>query len=251
MTQLHTNSTKTFWIIGASSGIGKEVALELSRQGAQVIITARREEELHTFATEKMVVVPCDVTKVDSVRQAWDQIAQHHQVDVMIFSAAYWQQFDARVWDHSSFAQHIDVNLHGFNNVCAVLVPTMVARGKGMIVGLASVAGFRGLAGSEPYGMTKAGQINLLESLRLSLRSSGIVVKTICPGFVDTPLTQKNTFNMPGIISAERAAQYIVRSLGSPKEVVIFPRIVSLLTHIARWVPTRLWPILFSRSHLR
>ena len=103
-------------------------------------------------------------------------------LDVVVWCAGYWQQFDAAAWDREAFARHVEVNLLGLNNVLAAVVPAMVAARRGHIVGIASVAGYRGLAGAEAYGATKAAQINLLEALRASLSRTGIRVTTVCPG---------------------------------------------------------------------
>ena len=127
----------------------------------------------------------------------------------MIWCAGYWRQFDATAWDADDFARHVEVNLLGLNNVLAAVVPAMVAAGRGHLVGIASVAGYRGLAGAEAYGATKAAQINLLEALRGALPRARGPRDHRLPGFVRTEMTESNDFPMPFIIDADEAARAI------------------------------------------
>ena len=119
-----------------------------------------------------------------------------------MLSAGYWKQMDPADWDTAVFDQHIQTNLIGMSNSIAAVLPGMLRRHQGVIAGIASVAGYRGLAGAEAYGATKAAQINLLESLRVHVARTGVHVTTICPGFVRTDLTAANPFPMPFIIDA-------------------------------------------------
>ncbi len=116
-------------------------------------------------------------------------------------------------WDTGVFDQHLRVNLTGMSNSIAAVLPGMLRRHHGVIAGIASVAGYRGLAGAEAYGATKAAQINLLESLRVHIARTGVHVTTICPGFVRTDLTAGNPFPMPFIIEAGQAARAICDGL--------------------------------------
>ena len=115
-------------------------------------------------------------------------------IDVVVLSAGYWEQMDVDAWDTAVFDQHLQVNLVGMSNAIAAVLPEMLTRGSGVIAGISSVAGYRGLAGSEAYGATKAAQINLLESLRVHVSRRGLRVVTVCPGFVRTDLTAGNDF---------------------------------------------------------
>jgi short-subunit dehydrogenase len=236
------------WLIGASSGIGAALALELQRRGANVAITARRAEQLDQLATGTMIPIPADVTDPDAIKLA-ERAARRAlgDLDTVIWCAGYWKRFDATAWDRERFARHIAVNLLGLNNVLAAVVPAMVERGSGHIVGIASVAGYRGLAGSEAYGATKAAQINLLEALRASLTSHGIRITTVCPGFVRTPMTAGNTFPMPFLIEPDQAAKIIVSGLERGRMEIIFPLPMALTMKLARILPVRLWAALSSR----
>jgi short-subunit dehydrogenase len=113
----------------------------------------------------------------------------------------------------------------------------------GMIVGISSVAGYRGLPGSEAYGATKAAQLNLLEALRVRLRRDGIDVLTVCPGFVETEMTEQNTFPMPFIVSAEQAGRAIADGIEKQSARIVFPWQMSLLMRAARLIPDRLWAL--------
>ena len=130
----------------------------------------------------------------------------------------------------------------------AAVVPAMVAAGRGHIVGIASVAGYRGLAGAEAYGATKAAQINLLEALRAALAAHGVRVTTVCPGFVRTEMTESNDFPMPFIIDADEAARAIADGLERGEPRSSSPCRWQPLMKAARLVPVRAWPALTSRS---
>ena len=129
-------------------------------------------------------------------------------------------------------------------------LPGMLQRHHGVIAGIASVAGYRGLAGSEAYGATKAAQINLLESLRVHIARTGVHVTTICPGFVRTDLTAGNRFPMPFIIDAGQAARSICDGLERERTEIAFPTPMALLMKTARLVPARAWTALWARTSI-
>ena len=167
-----------------------------------------------------------------------------------MLSAGYWKQMDPQDWDTEVFDQHIRVNLAGMSNAIAAVLPGMLRRHHGVIAGIASVAGYRGLAGSEAYGATKAAQINLLESLRVHIARTGVHVTTICPGFVRTDLTAGNPFPMPFIIDAGQAARSICDGLERDRTEIVFPTRMALLMKTARLVPARTWATLWARTSL-
>ena len=226
--------------MGASSGIGAALATELVDRGAQVAISARRADDLEAVAAGTMTAAPLDATDRDAVRRAAGAVtAALGGLDVVVWCAGYWQQFDATAWDADDFARHVEVNLLGLNNVLAAVVPGMVAARRGHLVGIASVAGYRGLAGAEAYGATKAAQINLLEALRAALRGHGVRVTTVCPGFVRTELTEANDFPMPFIIDADEAARAIADGIERRRTEIVFPLPMAALMKAARLVPVR------------
>ena len=238
---------KVVWVVGASSGIGAATARELTARGATVAISARRESALDEVADGRMLVVPVDVTDAHAVTTAAARVRDEHgRIDVAILAAGYWQQMDPNRWDTDVFNRHIEVNLVGMSNAIAAVLPEMLSRGHGTVAGIASVAGYRGLAGAEAYGATKAAQINLLESLRVHVAKSGVSVTTICPGFVRTELTAGNSFPMPFIIDPDEAAESICDGLERDRIEIVFPLRMALLMKAARLVPVALWTRLWA-----
>jgi short-subunit dehydrogenase len=239
---------RRFWIVGASSGIGAALARELAARGAHVAISARRVDDLRSVAGDDMAIVPVDATDRNGVRAAADEVRSAlGGLDVAVWCAGYWEQFDAAQWDPDVFARHIEINLLGLNHVLAAVVPTMAREGRGHLVGIASVAGYRGLAGAEAYGATKAAQINLLEGLRAALRRHGVRVTTVCPGFVRTEMTATNEFPMPFLIDVDEAARIIADGLEARRTEIVFPLRMALVMKVARVLPVRVWSAITSR----
>lgn len=237
------------WVVGASSGIGAELARELVRRGADVAISGRRPAELAEVSGGSMTTVPADVTDPGAVDEAVAAVREGlGGLDTVVFSAGYWKQFDAAEWDRETFARHVEVNLLGLNNVLAAVVPGLVDQGRGHLVGIASVAGYRGIAGSEAYGATKAAQLNLLEAMRASLSPKGIRVTTVAPGFVRTEMTSANAFPMPFIIDADEAGRTIADGLERGDENIVFPRRMAVAMGVARLLPGRLWTAITTRG---
>lgn len=236
------------WIIGASSGIGAEVAKELVRRGARVAISARRRDRLEEIAGGDMAVVPADAADPTSIADAARAASEAlGGLDTVVWCAAYWRQTDAAAWDSPEFARHIQTNLLGLNALLGSVLPGMVERGRGHIVGITSVAGYRGFPGGEAYGATKAAQLSLLESLRASLRHRGVRVTTVAPGFVRTEMTAVNAFPMPFIIDADKAGRIIVRGLRQGRVEIVFPLRMAIAMKLARLLPVRWWAALMGR----
>ena len=160
---------------------------------------------------------------------------------MVVYNAGFWEQMDAAAWDRDLFARHVEINLLGLNNCIGAVLPEMMHAGRGQLVSVASVAGYRGLAGAEAYGATKAAQINMLEALRGAVASHGISVTTVCPGFVRTDLTAKNTFPMPFMIDADAAARSICNGLERGQMEIVFPLPMAVLMKVARLLPVRVW----------
>jgi short-subunit dehydrogenase len=224
------------------------VARELVDRGARVAISARRTDRLAEVAAGRMTVVEADVTDWSSLDAAARRVRRElGETDLVVHCAGFWKQMDAASWDREVFARHVEVNLLGLNNLLGTVLPRMVERGQGQIVGVASVAGYRGLAGAEAYGATKAAQINLLEALRAALRRRGVTVTTVCPGFVRTQLTAGNRFPMPFMVEPERAARSICDGLERGRMEVVFPLPMAVLMKTARLLPVRVWTLLMRR----
>jgi len=236
------------WVVGGSSGIGAAVARELQSRGALVAISARRQDQLDEVPDGTMLAVAADVTDEQSLKAAASRIRDElGPIDLAVLSAGYWKQMTGNHWDCESFNRHVQVNLIGMSNSIAAVLPQMLARHSGVIAGISSVAGYRGLTGSAAYGATKAGQINLLESLRIQVARAGVRVITVCPGFVRTDLTADNDFPMPFIIEAEEAGRAICDGLERERSEIVFPVRMAILMKAARLVPVSLWSALWSR----
>ncbi len=243
MTDLHG---KNVWIVGASSGIGAALAHELKNRGCRLAISARRQASLDAVSRGQMLVVPLDVENADEFQTVAQRIrAELGPIDVVVFAAGFWEQMDAGGFDRTLFARHIEANVMGMANGIAAVLPDMVAQGSGQIVGLSSVAGYRGMPGAQGYGAAKAAQINLLESLRCGMRGTGVVVQTVAPGFVETPMTAANEFPMPFIITATSAAKRIADGIAREKAEIVFPLPMMLAMKLARLVPNAVWPRFF------
>jgi NADP-dependent 3-hydroxy acid dehydrogenase YdfG len=240
---------KVVWVVGASSGIGAATARELVARGATVAISARRQAALEEVAGGRMLVVPLDVTDPKSVEAAATSVRDElGRIDVAILAAGHWKRTNVEAWDTDDFNRHLQVNLAGMSNAIAAVLPQMLERRSGTIAGISSVAGFRGLAGAEAYGATKAAQINMLESLRVHVARAGVRVTTICPGFVRTELTEGNDFPMPFIIEADQAGRAICDGLEHDRTEIVFPLPMALLMKAARLVPVALWTRLWARA---
>lgn len=236
---------KRVWIIGASTGIGAETARLLLRQGANVALSARRAEPLQAIAAQHpqtSLVQPLDVTDAASVQHAWSAILTHWQgIDLVLVVAGGHEAMRADSFDLDKANRLIDLNLRGPLNCLDAVLPTLLRQHHGAIGIVASVAGYSGLPKALIYGPTKAALINLCESLYLDLRPRGIGVHLINPGFVDTPLTAKNDFQMPALISASEAAQALIAGLERGQFHIHFPKRFTNVLRIFRLLPYRLY----------
>ncbi len=238
----HRLAGRNIWIVGASSGIGAALAIELVGRGAHVAISARRADALDSVAAGRMTVVPVDVTDRSALDAAAAAVRDElGEIDMVVFNAGFWEQMNAAAWDRDLFARHVEINLLGLNNCIGAVLPEMLRAGRGRLVSVASVAGYRGITGAEAYGATKAAQINMLEALRGGVAGHGISVTTVCPGFVRTDLTAKNAFPMPFMIDADAAARSICNGLERGQMEIVFPLPMAVLMKIARLLPVRLW----------
>ena len=237
------------WITGASSGIGAELARQLVDRGAVVAISARRSERLEEVSGGRMAVIPLDVTDHEAVIAAADHVrAAIGDIDMVVINAGAWTQTKVGAWDAEAFRTQVETNLLGANSTLAAVLPPMIERGAGTIVIMASVAGYRGMPGSEAYGATKAALLNLAESLRADLAPVGVAVQWVSPGFVKTELTDRNDFAMPFIIEPDQAARSIIDGLESNRAEIIFPFRMAVSMKLARLVPQRLWTLIWKRQ---
>ena len=243
------------WITGASMGIGAALARRLARDGAEVIASARSAERLAALAASgagRIVAWPLDITDHAAVREAVTRIeAEHGPLDVAVLNAGTHRPVAAAEFTADGLRDLIEINVMGTAACLEALMPRMIARGRGRIAVVASVAGYRGLPTSAYYGATKAALINLAELLRFDLARAGVTMQLIDPGFVKTPLTDRNEFPMPFLISAELAADRIASGLRSRRFEIAFPRRFVWMLKLLRCLPYALYFPLVGRSTRR
>lgn len=247
--------SERIWITGASQGIGEALALAYAQRGATVMISARHLDKLQQVVQKartfkgRVVAQPCDVTDPQQVQQCLDDICRTeglpHRV---ILNAGTHQAMAAREFKAETVQQLLQLNVMGVAYALEALLPLYSqvraasnAPSAPQIAIVASVAGYRGLPTASAYGASKAALINLAESLRVELYGQGVDIRLINPGFVKTPLTDKNSFAMPFLISAETAAQQIIKGLNSSRFEIVFPWQMSLLMTVLKWLPDRLF----------
>ena len=230
---------KNIWIIGASSGIGRALAVVFASQGARLALSARSHYKLNELNEElggAHIVLPLDVADNIAMVEAAQSLPC---IDSVIFMAAIYDPEPLSRLDIKAAHQMVNINLNGaFNTVYAVL-PILKKQGHGQLVLCGSVAGYRGLPNGQPYSATKAAVINLAESLRAEERD--LDIKVINPGFVRTPLTDKNDFKMPMIIEAEEAAKIIAKELQTNRFEIHFPKRFTFFVKLLGLLPSFLY----------
>ena len=217
---------KTVWLVGASSGIGLATAEALHAQGARVFVSARNADALAGFVHSHpgAVALALDVTDRAAVAAAAQTVLAAGALDLVLYCAGYYKPLRATAFDLSEMLRHGDVNYIGALYLLDAVLPAMLARRAGHLSFISSVAGYGGLPKSLAYGPTKAALINLAETLYQDLKSSGIGVSLICPGFVETPLTAQNGFAMPALISPAQAAREMLRGWARGRFEIHFPK---------------------------
>ena len=231
------------WLVGASTGIGRALAERLHGLGATVIVSARKADALQDFAGQHpgSMALPLDVTDAEAVKAVAQSAQASGPLDLVCYCAGHYQAMRATAIDLPDLLRHHEVNTVGALHVLEAITPAMLARGKGHISLVSSVAGFRGLPQSLAYGPTKAALINLAETLYLDLQPHGLGVSVINPGFVETPLTAQNKFHMPALISPEQAASAIVQGWTRGEFDIHFPRRFTCWLKLLRLLPYRLY----------
>lgn len=246
---------KIIWIIGASSGIGEALSKELASRGAIICLSARRTRELerlkHALPGEKHESFPVDVSDKEAVIKTVQAIHTHFKrIDSIIFLAAAYKPMKIDALDIPIVRQIIEINLLSVFYIINAALPLLKSQSYGQIALCGSVAGYIGLPGGQPYSSTKSAIINLGESLRSELPKT-IDVKIINPGFVKTNLTAKNNFEMPMIITPEKAALYIADGLLKKKFEIHFPKKFTLFLKLLKLLPYGLSIKIASRLNVR
>ncbi|HAF00600.1 MAG TPA: short-chain dehydrogenase [Methylophilaceae bacterium] len=246
------------FITGASSGIGEALAFEYAKRYAHgkacIGLVARRSEHLHAIASQiqshyqiTCVVYVCDVRDQFALLQAAQHFIQHHGVpNIVIANAgASTGTLTEHVEDVKAFQAVMEINLMGMVHTFQPFIQAMKIAAKNgeqaQLVGIASVAGIRGLPGAGAYCASKAAAITYLESLRVELQSFNIHVTTIAPGYIRTPMTNINHYPMPFLMGADVFARKLILAVAQKKRFVIIPWQMSLLAKIMRVIPPILW----------
>lgn len=238
------------WITGASTGIGEAVAREMVRRGARVALSARNAERLEALAgdlggREHALAVPLDVTDrqanhhaVAAIREAWGGL------DVALLNAGTCEYVDVAAFDAAIFERTFQINVVGMAYGIEAALPELRRATKPSLVGMSSTVAYAGLPRAEAYGASKAAIRHLFASLRIDLHREGIHVGVICPGFVRTPLTDKNDFPMPMRVEPEFAARAIAIGILRRKNEIHFPKGFSIPFKLLSLLPDSLWTLL-------
>ena len=233
-------------VTGASSGIGRGVALELARRHFKVIALARRASELEALAAEssgRIVPWAGDVTdRPGMAAMVAAAEAQHGPISLAFLNAGTYYPDEKNLVDAQAVMRTYEINVGGAVNCLDPLVAAMVARGRGQIALNASVAGYGPLPRSLAYGSTKAALINMAGSLKFALAGAGITVQVVNPGFVRTPLTDKNDFPMPFMVELDAAARIICDGFARRGFEIAFPRRLAWILKAMNLLP---WPVYF------
>jgi NAD(P)-dependent dehydrogenase (short-subunit alcohol dehydrogenase family) len=232
---------KSVWLVGASTGIGKACAEALHAAGARVCVSARQADKLNAFVADHpgSMALAVDVTDGPGLKAAALQVQAQQGLDMVVFCAGYYKAQRATAFDLADMDRHWQVNLHGALLLLDAILPLMLPQQRGHISMISSVAGYRGLPQGLAYAPTKAALTNLTESLYMDLQDSHIGVSVVCPGFVETPLTAHNTFEMPALISPERAASYMLQGWRAGDFEIHFPKRFSCFLKLLQMLPYR------------
>jgi short-subunit dehydrogenase len=259
-------TNKAVLITGASSGIGRGLALELSSRGAKLGLVARRKDVLDEIINEiganqnangndgsaNVLAIGGDVQNAESMRAAAEHLSsQFGKIDVLIANAGIGGNDDPARLDAAKFANVINTNVIGVSNSVAAVIPEMVKRGSGQLVVISSLAAYRGLPKSAAYCASKAAVSAMFESLRLDLKPRGIDVTIIHPGFIKTPLTAGRQAKLPWFLELEPAVKKMVSAIEKRKKSYAFPWQLATVVRSGMVMPTALYDWIASRNSFR
>nr|WP_319388529.1 SDR family NAD(P)-dependent oxidoreductase [uncultured Cohaesibacter sp.] len=240
----HQGKWQRVWIIGASSGMGARLAVLFAKAGAEVIVSARSVDKLEALSRphERMVALPLDVQDGEAIAEAINQLASNDQLpDLTVYCAAVYEPGGVEALSHHEAARHMMVNYLGAVGVIAGLFPRLKQQGRGGIAIVSSLTSYCGLPMAAHYGPTKAALASLCETLKPEFDAAGLVLHLINPGFVETPLTARNRFPMPFLMSDEAAAQRMFDGLRKKAFEIAFPFPMALALRLLRALPYSLY----------
>ena len=241
------------FITGASAGIGAALARHYAGADVAIGLFARRRDLLDKLAASlpgRTAIYPADIADTPAVAAAaQDFLARYGAPDLVIANAGV--SVGTRgdeLPDVEKLRRVLDVNVAGLAATLAAFAPAMRAAGSGTLCGIASVAGFRGLPGAGAYSASKAAAIIWLEALRAELAGSGVSVVTICPGYIDTPMTQVNRYRMPFLLCADEAAKRFARAIEARRRLAVIPWQMAIVSTLLRATPGWLYDRLAARA---
>jgi short-subunit dehydrogenase len=248
-------SGKRVWLTGASKGIGRALAIELAKRGAILALTSRDEKDLNGFGEEvarngaKVICKPGDVTNGEQIKTiAAEIMAELGGIDILIANAGTHLFTKPEAFDTNEYLRLMDINYGGMLRCVEAVLPAMLQRGSGHLVAVASLTAYRGVPRAAAYGASKAAINNFLESLRFHLTPKGIDITVINPGFVRTPLTDKNDFKMPFIVEPDRAARIMCDGIARKRNEFAFPIPFNGMVKLLRIIPLWLYNFIMARS---
>lgn len=244
---------KKIILTGASSGIGYELAKQLAKEGVNLALLARRKNVLDSLAEElkkyhsQIITVECDVSDKNSVHNAFNEVKERFEhIDIVILNSGTSARNNIQNLDTTKADNVYGVNILGLIYCIKEILPDFIQRKEGCIVGVSSLSDVRGFPKSGIYTSSKAAASTFLESIRVELKKYNLKVITVKPGFVRTPMTDKNEFHMPFLMNVEKAAKIIIKGIKNEKRVIQFPIPIVLATKIIRIMPDFLFDFLFS-----
>ena len=236
---------KTIWITGGSTGIGKALAIKFASKGWNVAVSARREELLNELSNqyENISAFPLDVTDKQKCAEVFDQIKKKYEdIDICFFSTGTWNPKKEKEIDVEQIEEVFKINFFGTVNTIKAVEKYFRDRKKGTITIVSSIAGYRGLPNSTGYGPSKSALNNLAESLYFDFKRFGVRVCLVSPGFIKTPMTDKNDFKMPFIKTTDYAANKIYDGLINKNVFEIhFPKSLTIILKILSFLPSKLY----------
>ena len=236
---------KTIWITGGSTGIGKALAVKFANKGWNVAVSARREELLNELSNqyENISAFPLDVTDKQKCAEVFDQIKKKYEdIDICFFSTGTWNPKKEKEIDVEQIEEVFKINFFGTVNTIKAVEQYFRDRKKGTITIVSSIAGYRGLPNSTGYGPSKSALNNLAESLYFDFKRFGVRVCLVSPGFIKTPMTDKNDFKMPFIKTTDYAANKIYDGLINKNVFEIhFPKSLTIMLKILSFLPSKLY----------
>lgn len=251
-------TNKTVMITGASSGIGKGVALDVAARGAKLGLIARRQELLDEMVAgirsrgRQAIAVAADVRDANAMKEAADQVCRElGPIDILIANAGIGTANHISQLDPNHLANVIGINVFGAANSVAAVVPQMIERGQGQLVAMSSLAAYRGVAKSAAYCASKAAMSAYFESVRIDLRGTGVDVTIIHPGFIKTPLTAGRAAHMPYLMELDYAVSKIVSAIEKKKKSVAFPWQLATIVRAGLLMPASMYDWIAARNSFR